>query len=84
MKSKLNDSKYIADFLAKSFEKEEIISEIFEFFKMDCLEKRSFDPSRLDEMIMKFNDKSVCDILLLLLIIWHILRGLPTLSLLPI
>ncbi|MBE6689278.1 MAG: helix-turn-helix domain-containing protein [Ruminococcaceae bacterium] len=75
MKHKLNDSKYIAEFLANNFEKEEIIPEIFEFFKIDCMERCSFDPSQLDEKIMKFNDKTECDVALLEDIISFIITG---------
>ena len=75
MKSKLNDAKYLACFIAENVEKDNIISEIFELFKIDCLERCGFNPSEFDGMIEEFNSKSECDVALLEKIISFIKSG---------
>lgn len=51
----------LAEFLSKNVEKEDIITEIFKLFDIDCLERAHFTPSALDKLIKSFNEKNECD-----------------------
>lgn len=47
---------------AENIEKENIISTIFDYFRLDCLEKCNINPTQLDDHIRKFNERVDCDI----------------------
>ena len=54
MNEKVIDSKALAEFFIKNGEKENIISSVFEFFKLDCIERSNLNPSDLDDLIRDF------------------------------
>lgn len=47
---------------AENIEKEKIISTIFDYFRLDCLERCNINPTQLDDHIRKFNERVDCDI----------------------
>lgn len=52
----------LATLLVEQFEKENIISEVFKLFNVDCIKRCQLNPSVLDGLIKKFNQNSECDI----------------------
>ena len=48
----------LTKFLAENIEKENIISEVFKLFNVDCITRCQFNPSVLDNLIKKFNENS--------------------------
>ena len=54
MNEKVIDSKVLAEFFIKNGEKENIISSVFDFFKLDCIERCNLDPANLDDLIRDF------------------------------
>lgn len=59
---KNNKNYLLAAFLAEHIEKENIVSELFKLFDIDCLERCHFEPSVLDSLINRFNENAECDI----------------------
>jgi len=55
----------LTKFLAENIEKENIISEVFKLFNVDCITRCQFNPSVLDNLIKKFNENDECDISIL-------------------
>lgn len=45
----------LANFFINNCDKDNIISEVFDFFKIDCLIRTSFNPDTLDKQICDFN-----------------------------
>ncbi len=62
MNSKILNSRNLAMLFAENIEKENIISTIFDYFRLDCLEKCNINPTQLDDHIRKFNERVDCDI----------------------
>lgn len=62
MDKKYLNSRNIAMLFAENTEKENIISSIFDNFRLDCLERCNINPSQLDDLIRKFNEIVDCDI----------------------
>ncbi len=62
MNAKILDNYKLADFFATNFEKNNIISAIFDHFRLDCLDRCNINPSRLDELIRKFNETEDCNV----------------------
>lgn len=52
----------LATLLVEQFEKENIISEVFKLFNVDCIKRCQLNPSVLDGLIKKFNQNNECDI----------------------
>ncbi|MBE5761485.1 MAG: helix-turn-helix domain-containing protein [Clostridiales bacterium] len=52
----------LANYLAENIEKENIISELFDLFNVDCMKRCQLNPSELDRLIRKFNEGNDCDI----------------------
>lgn len=69
MSNTASNNRKLAAFLAENTEKEKIIAAVFDFFKLDCLERCNMNPSGLDEMIRRFDSAPECDIELLASII---------------
>lgn len=65
MLTKKIDYRALAGFFAEHTEKDDVISAVFAFFKLDCLGRSSVDPSKLDELIRVFNNKDTYDVALL-------------------
>ena len=55
------DTRALVNFFVQNMEKESMISGIFDFFRLDCLERCNVDPERLDELIRQFDSCEVCD-----------------------
>jgi hypothetical protein len=49
----------LATFLAEHIEKENIISELFKLFNVDCITRCQFNPSVLDNLIKEFNENII-------------------------
>lgn len=62
MNSKILNSRNLAMLFAENIEKENIISTIFDYFRLDCLERCNINPTQLDDHIRKFNERVDCDI----------------------
>ena len=52
----------LATFLAEHIEKENIISELFKLFNVDCITRCQFNPSVLDNLIKEFNENEDIDV----------------------
>ena len=55
----------LAKFLTENIEKENIISEVFKLFSVDCITRCQFEPTVLDNLIKEFNENDECDISIL-------------------
>ena len=55
----------VAKFLTENIEKENIISEVFKLFSVDCITRCQFEPTVLDNLIKEFNENDECDISIL-------------------
>jgi len=75
MDRKYSNSQNIAMLFAQNTEKENIISSIFDNFRLDCLERSSINSTQLDDLIRKFNERADCDIDILASIIDLIKTG---------
>ena len=75
MNEKVIDSKVLAEFFIKNGEKENIISSVFDFFKLDCIERCNLDPVNLDNLIRDFISDSESDANKLALVIDVIKQG---------
>lgn len=62
MNNKTFDSYTLAEFFASNTEKEDIIVAVFDFFRLDCVERCNINPSKLDSLIRKFNETEKTDI----------------------
>lgn len=51
----------MAKFLTENIEKENIISEVFKLFSVDCITRCQFEPTVLDNLIKEFNENDECD-----------------------
>lgn len=56
------DSKDLAKLFYNKCEKEKIVSEVFNFFEFDCLERCYTDPEELDSKIKAFNSSECSDL----------------------
>lgn len=75
MSNKTLNSRELAIFFAKNEEKEDIITAIFNHFRLDCLERCNINPSQLDELIRKFDQSETCDVDIITSIIEMIRTG---------
>ena len=55
----------LSAFLAEHVEKENIISEVFSLFNVDCITRCQINPSVLDDLVKRFNESNGVDIALL-------------------
>ncbi len=55
----------LATFLAERVEKENIISEVFNLFNVDCVTRCQINPSVLDNLVKRFNESEGVDVSLL-------------------
>ena len=55
----------LAVFLSENIDKDEIISELFKIFNVNCIDRCVGDPAVLDALIQKFNNSDECDVSLL-------------------
>ena len=55
----------LAVFLSENIDKNEIISELFKIFNVNCIDRCVGDPAVLDALIQKFNNSDECDVSLL-------------------
>ena len=62
MSNKTLNNRDLAMFFADNEEKENVISAIFNHFRLDCLERCNINPSRLDELIRNFYQCETYDI----------------------
>ena len=62
MNGKSDKNELLAVFLTENIEKNEIISEIFRMFNINCIDRCTRDPGVLDDLIHKFNKSQICDI----------------------
>lgn len=60
MGSKMLKTYDLAMLFLKSNERDSVISAVFDFFKLDCIERCYINPSKLDELIRKFNVAEEC------------------------
>ncbi len=58
----MKNNREFAVFLSEHIEKENIISEIFNVFDVDCVKRCAFNPCELDSLINEFNQKNECDV----------------------
>lgn len=58
----MKNNSVLAKFLSENVEKENIISEVFKLFNVDCITRCQFAPSELDSLIKAFNENDKCDI----------------------
>lgn len=65
----------LATFLTEYVEKENIISELFKLFNIDCIKRCQLNPSVMDDLINRFNENDECDISVLEDIIAFIKSG---------
>lgn len=75
MSNKMQDSYALAEAFLSNTEKNNVIAAVFDFFRMDCLERCHTDPSRLDALIRKFTETGCCDAKLLAAVIDMIKTG---------
>lgn len=61
MGNKNLSSKDLALFFISNKEKDDVIAAIFEFFRLDCIERCNINPSQLDELINKFYQTQPCN-----------------------
>lgn len=65
----------VAEVIIKNTEKSDIITAVFNYFKLDCLERNNINFSELDARITQFNEAKECDVDLLTSIIDIIKAG---------
>jgi len=58
----MKNSSALATFLAERVEKENIISEVFKLFQVDCIARCQLNPSFLDGLIKRFNESDFVDV----------------------
>lgn len=75
MSNKTFNTRDLAMFFAQNEEKDNIISAIFNHFRLDCLERCNINPSQLDELIRKFCQSETCDVEIITSIIDMIRMG---------
>ena len=54
-------NRVIAEYLIENTEKSDIIMAVFEYFKLDCLERSNIYQPQLDAKITEFNEAEGCD-----------------------
>ncbi len=57
----MKNNSTLAEYLAEHVEKENITSELFNIFNIDCLERCHIEPSHLDGLIKKIYESEKCD-----------------------
>ena len=69
------DTCSLVNYFIQNMEKDSIISGIFDFFRLDCLERCNVEPERLDALIRQFDSDDRCDPALLAEIIETVKLG---------